>query len=168
MSSTYEKIATTTLGTNANTVTFSAISGSYTDLVVIARAGAVTNNVPGLQLRFNGDTSSLYSSTRLNGNGTSAESTRNSNSTAIEGGNYSTGFPTLANGGFVWICNVQNYSNTTTNKTVIARYSAAATDSGAMVGLYRSTSAITSLTLLTTSDNFATGSIFTIYGIKAE
>lgn len=163
--STYVPIQAITLSASATSITFTGIPQTYTDLVIVANAGAVTNNVPGLQLRFNGDTSSLYSTTRVNGNGSLAQSARNSNSTVIEGGNYSTGFPTFANGGFVWTCNVMNYSNTTTNKTVVARFSAATTDAGAMTGLYRSTSAITSITLLVTSDNFASGSTFTLYGV---
>jgi hypothetical protein len=35
MAKTYEPIATTTLGTAAATVTFSSISGTYTDLVLV-------------------------------------------------------------------------------------------------------------------------------------
>ena len=165
--STYTPLSSQTLTAAAASVTFSGIPQTYTDLVIIANAGAVTNNSPGLRVRFNEDTSSLYSSTRLRGNGTNAASTRNSGATFIEGGNYDTGFPTFANGGFAWICNVMNYSNTTTNKTMIARYNAAANETSTVVGLYRSTSAITSITISVTTDNFASGSSFTLYGIGA-
>jgi hypothetical protein len=37
MASTYEPIATTTLGTATASVTFSSISGAYTDLVLVCR-----------------------------------------------------------------------------------------------------------------------------------
>ena len=43
MASTYEKIATTTTTGSATTVTFSSISGAYTDLVLISNAGAIVN-----------------------------------------------------------------------------------------------------------------------------
>ena len=36
MTATYEKIATTTLGSNTASTTFSSISGAYTDLVLIS------------------------------------------------------------------------------------------------------------------------------------
>jgi hypothetical protein len=36
MTSTYEKIATNTLGSAASSVTFTSISGAYTDLVLIS------------------------------------------------------------------------------------------------------------------------------------
>ena len=42
MTATYEKIATTTLGSAATSVTFSSISGSYTDLVLFS-----TGNISG-------------------------------------------------------------------------------------------------------------------------
>ena len=68
------------------------------------------------------------------------------------------------------IINIQNYSNTTTYKTILGRANNAVTGVTETVGLWRSTSAITSMTLLQSygSDLFKTGSTFTLYGIKAE
>jgi hypothetical protein len=64
-----------------------------------------------------------------------------------------------------------NYSNTTTNKTVIARTTNERTSGGsteACVGLYRSTAAITSIEVRNDGGvNFAIGSSVTLYGIKA-
>jgi hypothetical protein len=60
-----------------------------------------------------------------------------------------------------------NYSNATTYKTALARTSEDGV-AAAYVGLWRSTSAITSITIdKGSSDNFASGSTFTLYGIKA-
>ncbi len=60
MPATYEPLATTTLGSAASSVTFSSISGSYTDLVVVfsGTAGGGNSN---LILTFNSDTGSNYS-----------------------------------------------------------------------------------------------------------
>jgi hypothetical protein len=69
------------------------------------------------------------------------------------------------------IINIQNYSNTTTYKTALLRSNlATGTYPGvdAFVGLWRSTSAITSITILPASNNLLSGSTFTLYGIKAE
>jgi hypothetical protein len=42
MTATYEKIATTTLGSAQADITFSSISGAYTDLVIIYTLNAAT------------------------------------------------------------------------------------------------------------------------------
>ena len=63
---------------------------------------------------------------------------------------------------------IQNYSNTTTYKTWLSRSNIPADFVGALVGLWRSTSAITTIQFLTTTaDTFAIGTTFTLYGIKA-
>ena len=65
------------------------------------------------------------------------------------------------------IVQFMNYSNTTTNKTVLSRANNAATGTDAIVNLWRSTAAITSIYVYVPSGNFATGSTFTLYGILA-
>jgi hypothetical protein len=65
------------------------------------------------------------------------------------------------------IIQVMNYSNTTTNKTVLARAGIAGDRTRAIVNLWRSTSAITSILIINNgSVNFVAGSTFTLYGIK--
>ena len=160
MAITYEPIATTTLGSAAASVTFSSISGSYTDLVIIVNAtgsGAALNP----QIQFNGDTASNYSLTWLYGNGSTAVSGRYSNQTSAFFGYMTTTEPAT------YILQVQNYSNTTTNKSTLFRWNATNTELGAGVALYRSTAAITSITLKTSANNFASGSTFTLYGIAS-
>jgi hypothetical protein len=66
---TYTPIATTTLGTAAASVTFSSISGSYTDLVLIIAGVQSVADVPYIQ--FNSDTATNYSRTQLSGDGSS-------------------------------------------------------------------------------------------------
>ena len=165
MAITYEPIATTTLGSATATVTFSSITGSYTDLVLIINAAANTSG-DDLWLRFNSDTGTNYSLTTLLGNGTSASSTRRSSFSRIMS---DAAYPTAANG-FNQITNIMDYSNTTTYKTVLIRSNNANTSQyvGATVGLWRSTSAITSidLTIAGAGLQFASGSTFTLYGIK--
>lgn len=161
--STYTPIATTTLGSAAASYTFSSIPGTYTDLVIIANGLGSANTGVGMQ--FNGDTANNYSGTFVEGNGTVASSERQSSTDTIRvAWNALWDTSTIAN----IIINVQNYSNATTYKTSISRENNSARFVGATVGLWRSTSAITSVTLLTTAAaNFAVGTTFTLYGIAA-
>ena len=162
MAATYEPIATTTLGSAAASYTFSSIPSTYTDLVLVASTKNSVVTVNGLFIRYNGDTSTNYSSTYLYGNGTSAVSSRNSSQTqGIVGWDGTTNFtPT--------IISIQNYANATTYKTALSRSNEPSARVAAWVSLWRSTSAITSITLTSESPaNFAIGSTFTLYGIKA-
>jgi uncharacterized protein related to proFAR isomerase len=77
MAKTYEPIATTTLGGATNSVTFSSIAGTYTDLIIIVQ-GSV-GSISGVNLQFNSDTATNYSRTVLFGTGSVANSTRGSN-----------------------------------------------------------------------------------------
>lgn len=162
MPNTYVALATQTLSTAASSVTFSSISSSYTDLVLITSAKNNTGAQYRLQLRFNGDTATNYSVTKLTGNGSTAVSSRASNATyaaILIGTIGSTNFDNV-------ITSIMNYSNTTTNKTVLSRGNETAAEVNAEVGLWRSTTAITSLTLdLEGGINFVAGSTFSLYGI---
>jgi len=163
--STYTPIATTTLGSASNTVTFSSIPGTYTDLLLAY--GVKTSSATDVLCRFNSDTGSNYSQTVLQGNGTAASSGRASNQTRILLD--SCGYP---NNPAPNVCNVSfmNYSNSTTYKTCLIRAGNPASEGvDAIVGLWRSTSAITSIDIVTLSGGttFVAGSIFTIYGFSA-
>ena len=162
---TYEPIATTTLGSAAASVTFSTISGSYTDLVLVANLnGSGGNGNANIAVTVNSDTGSNYSGTRLTGDGSSASSNRNSSQTAMFIVN--TGASLNAQWG-TFICHFMNYSNTTTYKTAINRFGTAGGETTANVNLWQSTSAINTIKVETTTNNYASGSMFTLYGIKA-
>jgi hypothetical protein len=160
MTATYEKIATTTLGTDSATVTFSSITSSYTDLIVILNA--TTNAEINLTCQFNGDTGSNYSFTYFLGPGSGSESGNNFNQSHIVTGGFKGG--TIG----TQILQINNYSNATTYKTLISRTNGSDKFVAIYTGLWRNTSAISSLTMGTTSSTYATGSTFTLYGIKAE
>ena len=164
MTATYEKIATSTLGSAQADVTFSTISGSYTDLVLVYAVKSVSAN-PDMNCRLNGDTGSNYSSTLLSGTGSAASSTRTSNETFARLNWY--GSPSTNNNSNA-IHHFLNYSNTTTYKTIMGRANNADNGTNAGVNLWRNTSAITSIKIYASSGNLDTGSTFTLYGIKAE
>ena len=81
MASTYTPIATTTLGSAVNSVTFSSIASTYTELVLVIQYQSAANCVA--NITFNNDTATNYSTTYLSGNGTSAASARGSNEACI-------------------------------------------------------------------------------------
>ena len=163
---TYEPIATNTLGSATSTVTFSSISGSYTDLVFVISLKAATTNNPTLRLTFNGSATG-YSGTQLYGTGSAAGSNRTTSAAFIAIARAIGAPPTIGNTGTI-IINLQNYSNTTTYKTVLARANAADSGTEADVGLWQNTSAITSISIdAPTTNDFAIGSMFTLYGISA-
>jgi hypothetical protein len=160
---TYEKIATTTLGSAASSVTFSSISGSYTDLVLVVSATWSGGSNSSFGFRLNSDTGSNYSITQLYGDGSSAASGRSSNQTkAVIGQINPTEFGTT-------IFQFQNYSNATTYKTTLSRSNVTGVITLAGVALWRNTAAITQIDLeyFDTAGTFDTGSTFTLYGIKS-
>ena len=163
MTATYEKIATTTLGSAAADVTFSTISGSYTDLVFIITGGS--SSAANLFMQFNSDTGSNYSATALSGSGSAAFSSRASSETYARLLDYGYLENNLKG---VFIVNIQNYSNTTTYKSLLTRGNNTDNGTGTSVALWRNTSAITTVKIFPGSGNFLSGSTFTLYGIKAE
>ncbi len=160
--STYTPIATTTGNGSSSTITFSSIPSTYTDLVIVATL-TNSNGSDSLTVRFNGDTGTNYSTTVLGNNGSTAESYRLSNSTSIYAG------IELDTAPCVNIINVMNYTNTTTNKTIVSRGNQGDVRTRAIVGLWRSTAAINSITLRNPSGAgaYSTSSTFTLYGIQA-
>ena len=166
MPATYEPIATTTLGSAQATITFSGISGAYTDLVLVAN---FTQSVASASARivFNSDNASgNYSLTELRGNGTSALSSRAASLNFGYYGYYADGSTTVPS---IFVVNIMNYANTTTYKTFISRANTSSAAAEALVGLWRKApEAITSIALsIDAGYTYSTGSTFTLYGIKA-
>jgi len=161
MPSTYEKIATTTLGSATASYTFSSISGSYTDLVLVL-VGSNSNGAYLIQVG-NGsvDTGTNYSRTFMYGDGSVAGSNKSTSASSIVA---TSGTLSLQPS----IMNFMNYSNTTTYKTLLTRGNDSAYSTAAIVGLWRSTSAINTIKIAGFGGvNLDTGSTFTLYGIKA-
>jgi hypothetical protein len=168
MASTYDLISSQTLSSATATVTFSSILSTYTDLRLITTVTATTGGND-LYVRLNADSSASYSSTYLTGNGTTATSFYSS------GGIYGTSIDPCYLVGLsstipqFFDFNIFNYAGST-YKTVLAIASQDQNGSGLIgnqVTLYRSTTAISSITISAISDTFKIGSTFNLYGIKA-
>jgi len=162
MPSTYEPIQTTTLSSAIDNVTFSSIPNTYTDLVIVANSKNVTSNANYLGFRYNSDSGSNYGYVYLLGSGTSP---------AVSGVGTGTTFGRYGNGSTanfeVSFLNIFNYANTNVFKTSISQSNAVANYAISYTSTWRSTSAITSVQLFTDAGNWAIGSVFTLYGIKA-
>jgi hypothetical protein len=165
--STYTPIYATTLSSATSSITFSNITNTFTELVLVCSTGYTSTNIgQGLSLRFNDDSATNYSSTIVEGDGSSGTSYRGTSQTggglgAPSNGNQSSLTP--------MIISIQNYSSTTNFKTWISRCSGP-TYIQVTGGLWREASKpVTSITIFAgaTATNIKSGSTFTLYGIKA-
>jgi hypothetical protein len=154
---TYVALDKKTIETAVSSVTFTSIPQTYTDLILVVSGTWASAGYEAFGFQFNGDAGSNYSRTLLNGNGTSALSSREATSYWGALGD------TQSNS----IINIMNYSNSTTYKTVISRGSSAGYQVRGTVGLWRNTAAITSMVLTMASGNFAVGCTLSLYGIAA-
>lgn len=169
MASAWSKIATYTPSGSPSTFTFSAIPGTYNWLVIRAFAGADsgTSGPQPFTIRFNGDTANNYSYVGYFANGGTASKELLTGTSAIKTGG------TLANNGNPFTnaeIYVAKYTSTSLQKSVLAYGAGGTTGSGANAtygfyyGLWASTSAITSITLITGA-TISSNSRFTLYGI---
>jgi len=161
MPNTYVALRTETVATATTSVTLSlsGISG-YTDLVLVA-SGRTSADLD-INGRVNSDSGNNYSRTALSGTGSAAVSARSSNLPYFRynyDGYWTSGAVSTS------IAHFMNYSNTTTNKTILTRSNNASTGVDTQVSLWRNTAAITSIEIYVTGGTFQVGSTFNLYGI---
>jgi hypothetical protein len=165
MATTYEPIATTTIGSNTPNITFSSIPSTYTDLRVVL-VGTTATNGNRAEMRFNSDSATNYSETGLKGDGSTAVSNNGTNRPQIVIGDAAqrTTIPV-----FITV-DIFSYSGSQYKTSLITTSmdnNNASPTAGAVVrrvAVWRSTSAINSI-LLMSNDNWAVGTTATIYGI---
>lgn len=159
---------------SSNSLSFSNIPSGHQDLMVVLNARSTNASTTTQAIMFfNGDTgSSSYSATWLNGDGSSASSSRQTNFSQL----YCVdGMPAASATSGIFsttIFHILNYTSTSAFKTVLIRQSADLNGSGLTrltAGLWRATpAAITSLGINTVSGNYASGSTISLYGVKAS
>lgn len=164
MAITYEPITSITLSSAASSIDFNNISSSYTDLRIVF-VGKAVDASRYLTLRFNSDSAANYSMTYLVGDGTSTASSRRTGDTVLYSNNWSGSSTTIPQ---MITSDIFSYAGST-YKSVLFTTSSDKNGSGntdVVVGLWRSTSAITSISLqYVVTSNIASGSIATLYGI---
>jgi hypothetical protein len=165
--SSYESIATFTANGSANSYTFSSIPGTYKSLQIRAfLVGGTAVASTNLDIQINADTGTNYAIHWLNGNGASVTASGAANNPRIE---EIITFGTTNQNAAV-IIDLIDYASTSKFKTIRSFAGRDNNGSGNVrlsSGLWRSTSAITSINLY--SDNAAnipSGTSFALYGIK--
>ena len=160
---TYEKIATTTLGSTASDITFSSISGTYTDVILLlSHSSSSTTGL--VYLELNSDSANNeYSNTRMIADSGGASSDRSNGANNVNQRFISWARTERA----TTLVNFNNYSNTTTTKQLLIRNSNASGQVSLAAVLWRNNSAITQIKIINQSTTFAVGTMATLYGIKA-
>ena len=156
---TYVAIATNTLTSAQASVTFSSISGAYTDLILVANVKGVGAGYP--QIQINGSGANL-SRLWLVGQGSAAASSKSSDNYIVGANGVTT-----TDFSFNSITQIMNFANTTTYKTLLTRVNEATSGVELVCNTWRSTAAITSVSYNISSYNMATGSTFQLFGIAA-
>jgi hypothetical protein len=164
-------ISSTTLTSTQANVDFSSIPATYTDLVlkISARGSTSGNTSSDLYFRINGLSTSIYSRTSINGNGSAASSDRASNTSAIYNLDMLPGGSVTAS----TFDSVEIYipSYTASQNKPVGAFGALENNSTTgyltgNAGLISSTATITQITIYPGSGSFVSGSSFYLYGIK--
>ena len=169
----FDSIQTVTVGSGGQaTITFSSIPATYTHLQIrfMCRDVSAGTGADDIVLRFNGDTASNYTFHYLYGiGGATYGSAGSATQTSIRGGVDVQGGVTAGVFG-VNVTDILDYANTNKYKTTRNIGGNDRNGAGSAVlysGLWRSTSAITSITLAVSGAvNWAQYSSFALYGIK--
>jgi hypothetical protein len=168
MTATYSTIDTYTFPSNISSYTFTSIPQTYTDLILVSNLGGTSGSDLEVVFGFNSlNTDTIYSHLMLWGDGTS-DGTFKQNAQPKPYidyyGGMGTGFANTLN-----ILHFMNYSNTTTNKTILLRSSQGTSGCDTGVITSRSTAAINQIRFKpVNSALILAGSTLTLYGIKAE
>jgi hypothetical protein len=171
MPSTYTLISSNTLTSTTSSITFSAIPSTFTDLVVRISARG-SNSAVGTQLgvRYNNNTSTIYSNTYLTGNGAAASSTNLSANNGDEVNNGTSGNSSTSNTFGLTEIYIPNYT-VSANKPIswftVSENNATTAHITTSASLFRDTTAISSL-VINYNQSLLSGSSFYLYGIKSS
>ena len=161
----FESIATVTVGSGgSSSITFSSISSDFTHLQI--RGWASSASTPRIYIRYNSDSGSNYTYHFLEGNGSSAVASAGANQ--AENWLFINGF-IAANNPAPFVIDILDYKDTNKFKTMRALHGNDNNSAGYISlasGLWRSTSAISSIELRTNTSTFSQYSTFALYGIK--
>jgi len=163
---TYTLISSNVLASSAASVTFSAIPATYTDLVLRVSARGDNTSLL-LEMTLNSATST-YSNTLLLGDGATASSTRNTGQAYLRAGyvNPSGSTASTFSSGEIYIPNYTSTTDKPMSSLGMTENNATTAYIANYANLWQTSSAITSISLQVTGQNFVTGSSFYLYGIS--
>jgi hypothetical protein len=168
---TYTLISSNVLASSAASVTFSAIPATFTDLVLRCSTRMTTGTFGEFSVRFNSDSSALYSVTYLYTGGGTPSSYNQSSITDLNGILNTEGTSQTANtfsNNELYIPNYTASQSKPVSASNVAENNASAAYIQVNAGLYRSNTAISSITILDNINgrDFAATSSFYLYGIS--
>lgn len=157
-------LANITVGSSVTSVTFSSISTSYRDLMIVASNLTASSSVTYAALRFNSDITNYYN-VAASGDGSTATSNGGGPQSYIWLPGYGS-FSTTDNGNYV--SHILDWNQTDKHKMVLTRLGAAASKTEMTAYRWASTSAITSIQISTGGQPaWASGASFVLYGVSA-
>lgn len=175
----FDSIASASGTGSSTTITFSSIPSTYQHLQIryMAKDVSASTTMSRLTLRFNGVTTSNYHAHYMQGNSTTINGGSNINKPSLDPNvgviPTSLGSPNLANIFGVGIIDIHNYTATGQSKAI--RYFAGLESNNTLAvagisavfsGFLNSTSAISSIELINSTNNWTSTSRFALYGIK--
>ena len=164
------KIADVTVASPQATIDFSSIPQGYTDLVlVLSSRDSISGASPGQgAIRFNGDSGNNYSRRFLRGNGSTVDSSSSTGVSAIilrvmqPNGATANVFGSMT----MYIPNYTGSNYKSLSIDNITENNATEAHAELNAGIWNSTSAITSMSILSASGaSMLTNSTFTLYGV---
>lgn len=166
MPTTYEAIATVTVGSGgAASIDFTSIPQTYTDLLVKLSTRTTAAGAADVSLRFNSATTN-YSYRDLEGNGSTVASYNGTSFLwAGEANRGDATASTFANID-IYVPNYTSSNNKSISVDSVTENNGTLAYADLIAGLWSSSAAITSITLLLSSGNHAQYSTATLYGIK--
>jgi hypothetical protein len=168
MPSTYTLIKGETLASSAASYTFTAIPSTFTDLVLrISERQTAAGLTNFTNFTYNSSGGTAYSRTYINGTGSAATSGSNSNQAFLR--YYTNGDDTTANtfnSTEIYIPNYTVSQNKPCSIFAPTETNAVAIEMQVVAGLWRDTTAISSIQITPVSGNLAAGSSYYLYGIK--
>jgi hypothetical protein len=158
---TYDLIASTTLAASTSSVVFGSLPSTYRDLVLVINGKTTrSGNENDIRVTFNSDTGSNYSYVTMGGNGSSALSYQSGSIAYIPVPNAGTSATAIS------ILQIMDYSATDKHKTVIAKGDSAAWFASATIGRWASTTALTSISFISSvTGDIASGTTASLYGV---
>ncbi len=165
------KISETILSGTSALITFSSIPSIYKSLRIVAVARGDTAAVSvETRMQFNGDTSAIYDTQVLAGQGSAATAAESLAQTYMKFGECGAASAAAGNGG-LFVAEIPYYTGTTFQKLVsIQNADSTGTATGSLINWprvcrWRSTAAITSISIFPATGNFVSGSSFALYGV---
>lgn len=158
---TYDLLASTTLTSATNNVTFSAISQSYGDLILVVESAGAAGNVS-MRLRLNLDSDSNYKSANMKTN--DAADLASLWETPLTEANLSGGYLVQETAPGITRVQIMEYTATDKYKSILHTFDQANNGIARGTSRWVSTSAVNSVSILG-SNNLRIGSTFKLYGV---